>query len=134
MPSAVGVSDGRVGAFLAVARPDGGTQTGHQGQLTRQPAGGADEGLVIAGEASGAGGGPWGDGGSLEDSRQRTAQRLRNFPPLVFKARTSEQSGARDPRGLQSGGPEDWGAQTLVRAGETVALDSSFFFFARFFG
>jgi hypothetical protein len=62
------------------------------------------------------------------------AAHAQNFPPLVFKARTSEHSGARDPRGFQSGGPKDWGAQTLVRAGETVALDSSFFFFARFFG
>jgi hypothetical protein len=74
-----------------------------------------------------------GEDGSPEDFRQRTAQRLRNFPSLVFRASTSEDSGARDPRGLQSGGPKDWGAQTLVRAGETVALDSSFFF-ACFFG
>ena len=41
VPSVAGVSDGRVGAFLAVARPGGGTQTGHQGRPIRPPADGA---------------------------------------------------------------------------------------------
>lgn len=137
MPSAVGVSDGRVRASLKITRPDGGTKTGHHVQPIRQPKGGTDEGLaIIRGsirgqeqqEGHGRGMAP------LEDSRQRTAQRLRNFPPLVFRGSTSEHSGARDPHGFQSGGPEDWGTQTVTRAGKTVVLDCSFFLFARFFG